>query len=189
MPLDGIPLIPSSSSSAAKTPRSSVLPVLRSAIWLSTVSLPHVLVSPSATPQYISLAENKLLIVKLGGLEPLIRQMLSPNVEVQCNAVGCITNLATHGACLTVRYLLRAAHGFPVFALPLMHAFAPGCFLVLLSYTCRRQQDKDRKVGCSGPAHPISTLQGYASSTQRYWRFAKHDSFRCAIPTLTACGC
>jgi vacuolar protein 8 len=42
-------------------------------------------------------AENKLLIVKLGGLEPLIRQMLSPNVEVQCNAVGCITNLATHG--------------------------------------------------------------------------------------------
>jgi vacuolar protein 8 len=23
--------------------------------------------------------------------------MLSPNVEVQCNAVGCITNLATHG--------------------------------------------------------------------------------------------
>lgn len=24
--------------------------------------------------------------------------MLSPNVEVQCNAVGCVTNLATHGA-------------------------------------------------------------------------------------------
>ena len=42
-------------------------------------------------------ADNKLLIVKLGGLEPLIRQMLSPNVEVQCNAVGCFTNLATHG--------------------------------------------------------------------------------------------
>ncbi|CAG8490513.1 7118_t:CDS:10 [Acaulospora colombiana] len=41
-------------------------------------------------------AENKLLIVQMGGLEPLIRQMLSPNVEVQCNAVGCITNLATH---------------------------------------------------------------------------------------------
>ncbi|KAG6381370.1 vacuolar protein 8 [Boletus reticuloceps] len=41
-------------------------------------------------------ADNKLLIVKLGGLEPLIRQMLSPNVEVQCNAVGCVTNLATH---------------------------------------------------------------------------------------------
>lgn len=41
-------------------------------------------------------AENKVLIVQLGGLTPLIRQMLSPNVEVQCNAVGCITNLATH---------------------------------------------------------------------------------------------
>ncbi|CAO3624988.1 unnamed protein product [Mucor hiemalis] len=40
--------------------------------------------------------ENKLLIVKLGGLDQLIRQMGSPNVEVQCNAVGCITNLATH---------------------------------------------------------------------------------------------
>jgi vacuolar protein 8 len=45
----------------------------------------------------VYLAENKLLIVKLGGLEQLIRQMGSPNVEVQCNAVGCITNLATHG--------------------------------------------------------------------------------------------
>ncbi|KAG9685385.1 ARM repeat-containing protein, partial [Aureobasidium melanogenum] len=32
----------------------------------------------------------------LGGLQPLIRQMNSTNVEVQCNAVGCITNLATH---------------------------------------------------------------------------------------------
>jgi hypothetical protein len=42
------------------------------------------------------LAENKVLIVQLGGLAPLIRQMMSPNVEVQCNAVGCITNLATH---------------------------------------------------------------------------------------------
>nr|POF14322.1 vacuolar protein 8 [Quercus suber] len=30
------------------------------------------------------------------GLTPLIRQMNSANVEVQCNAVGCITNLATH---------------------------------------------------------------------------------------------
>lgn len=37
-----------------------------------------------------------MLIVTLGGLQPLIRQMNSPNVEVQCNAVGCITNLATH---------------------------------------------------------------------------------------------
>jgi Armadillo/beta-catenin-like repeat len=41
-------------------------------------------------------AENKVSIVSLGGLPPLIRQMMSPNVEVQCNAVGCITNLATH---------------------------------------------------------------------------------------------
>ena len=37
------------------------------------------------------------MIVQLGGLNQLIRQMASPNVEVQCNAVGCITNLATHG--------------------------------------------------------------------------------------------
>lgn len=42
------------------------------------------------------LAANKVLIVELGGLGPLKRQMLSSNVEVQCNAVGCITNLATH---------------------------------------------------------------------------------------------
>ncbi|PSK51898.1 vacuolar protein 8 [Elsinoe australis] len=41
-------------------------------------------------------AQNKVLIVQLGGLAPLIRQMNSNNVEVQCNAVGCITNLATH---------------------------------------------------------------------------------------------
>lgn len=46
---------------------------------------------------FVLTVENKLLIVKLGGLEPLIRQMLSPNIEVQCNAVGCVTNLATHG--------------------------------------------------------------------------------------------
>ena len=39
--------------------------------------------------------ENKILIVEMGGLEPLIRQMMSTNIEVQCNAVGCITNLAT----------------------------------------------------------------------------------------------
>lgn len=42
-------------------------------------------------------ADNKLLIVKLGGLEPLIHQMLSLNVEVRRNAVGCVTNLAMHG--------------------------------------------------------------------------------------------
>lgn len=44
----------------------------------------------------LDLAENKVAIVQLSGLPPLIRQMMSPNVEVQCNAVGCITNLATH---------------------------------------------------------------------------------------------
>lgn len=32
----------------------------------------------------------------MNGLTSLIRQMNSSNVEVQCNAVGCITNLATH---------------------------------------------------------------------------------------------
>ncbi|KAI3638025.1 hypothetical protein MIR68_003636 [Amoeboaphelidium protococcarum] len=39
---------------------------------------------------------NKVKIVRLGGLAPLISQMTSPHAEVQCNAVGCITNLATH---------------------------------------------------------------------------------------------
>lgn len=52
---------------------------------------------PILLTRFPFLAENKLLIVKLGGLDQLIRQMGSPNVEVQCNAVGCITNLATHG--------------------------------------------------------------------------------------------
>lgn len=52
------------------------------------------------------IADNKLLIVKLGGLEPLIRQMLSPNVEVQCNAVGCVTNLATHGKSATTLFMV-----------------------------------------------------------------------------------
>jgi len=59
-------------------------------VGLNRVSL----FSPIGNPR---LDENKLLIVKLGGLEPLIRQMLSPNAEVQCNMVGCVTNLATHG--------------------------------------------------------------------------------------------
>jgi vacuolar protein 8 len=54
-------------------------------------------IATNPTPLLPFIAENKLLIVKLGGLDPLIRQMGSPNVEVQCNAVGCITNLATHG--------------------------------------------------------------------------------------------
>ena len=73
--------------------------VQRLAIWPSIVRPPLTMprVHPD-TSRFISIsADNKLLIVKLGGLEPLIRQMLSPNVEVQCNAVGCVTNLATHG--------------------------------------------------------------------------------------------
>ena len=42
-------------------------------------------------------AENKLLIVGLGGLGHLIHQMFSPNVELQCNATRCVSNLARHG--------------------------------------------------------------------------------------------
>ncbi|KAJ2001320.1 Vacuolar protein 8 [Coemansia thaxteri] len=38
--------------------------------------------------------ENKRLIVKMGGLQQLIRQMLSSSTEAQINSVGCITNLA-----------------------------------------------------------------------------------------------
>ncbi|KAF5392403.1 hypothetical protein D9757_002180 [Collybiopsis confluens] len=48
--------------------------------------------------------DNKLLIVKLGGLEPLIRQMLSPNVEVQCNA----TKIAKSGALVPLTRLARS---------------------------------------------------------------------------------
>ncbi|KAK1225079.1 Vacuolar protein 8 [Marasmius sp. AFHP31] len=33
--------------------------------------------------------DNKFLIGKLRGLEPLIQQMFIPNVKVQCKAVGC----------------------------------------------------------------------------------------------------
>jgi vacuolar protein 8 len=63
-----------------------------------------------SNPPLCVTADNKLLIVKLGGLEPLIRQMLSPNVEVQCNAVGCVTNLATHGLWLCVSALQLEFH-------------------------------------------------------------------------------
>jgi len=77
------------------TPKYNVPPARHWAIWQSTVGYIISYTVPSAhVPDFA--AENKLLIVRLGGLEPLIRQMLSPNVEVQCNAVGCITNLATH---------------------------------------------------------------------------------------------
>lgn len=92
------------SSSCCKVPilRFKELPVPLLAISLSTVrpscpmlnqKMSHPATASADEP---SLAENKVLIVQLGGLTPLIRQMLSPNVEVQCNAVGCITNLATH---------------------------------------------------------------------------------------------
>ena len=54
---------------------------------------------------WLRVATNKVSIVRLGGLEPLIRLMISPNVEVQCNAVGCITNLATHGPSTSTQYL------------------------------------------------------------------------------------
>ena len=59
---------------------------------MAVCHLPRAFYSANAA----SVANNKVLIVDLGGLKPLKRQMLSPNVEVQCNAVGCITNLATH---------------------------------------------------------------------------------------------
>ncbi|KAJ3284530.1 Vacuolar protein 8 [Borealophlyctis nickersoniae] len=39
---------------------------------------------------------NKATIANVGGLEPLVHLMQSPNTGVVCNAVGCITNLSTH---------------------------------------------------------------------------------------------
>lgn len=59
-------------------------------------SMVRLLASFSWTCPYTPAADNKVKIVNLGGLTPLIKQMNSNNVEVQCNAVGCITNLATH---------------------------------------------------------------------------------------------
>lgn len=84
---------PSFSSSPRTTQRSSEQLAPRSATSPSMVTT----TCPACVCTNTPAAENKILIVKLGGLEPLIRQMLSPNVEVQCNAVGCVTNLATHG--------------------------------------------------------------------------------------------
>ncbi|KAJ2837016.1 Vacuolar protein 8 [Coemansia erecta] len=48
----------------------------------------------SALGNLASVSANKRLIVEMGGLELLVRQMLSPNTEAQINSVGCITNLA-----------------------------------------------------------------------------------------------
>ena len=42
--------------------------------------------------------DNKTLIVEKGGLKHLVRLLLSPFSEVQCNACGCLTNLATSAA-------------------------------------------------------------------------------------------
>ncbi|KAJ2711334.1 Vacuolar protein 8 [Coemansia spiralis] len=42
----------------------------------------------------ITVAENKRLVVAMGGLAMLVRQMMSPSTDAQINSVGCITNLA-----------------------------------------------------------------------------------------------
>ena len=40
---------------------------------------------------------NRLILVDSGGLKYLIPLLYRDNVEVQCNACGCITTLATTG--------------------------------------------------------------------------------------------
>ncbi|KAJ3316222.1 Vacuolar protein 8 [Blyttiomyces sp. JEL0837] len=50
----------------------------------------------SAALAFVEITEKDVRPVDSGALEPLIRLMESSNPEVQCNAVGCITNLATH---------------------------------------------------------------------------------------------
>ena len=100
-------------------------------------------------------AENKLLIVKLGGLEPLIRQMGSPNVEVQCNAVGCITNLATHGE-----------YQVPV----VKHDY------LWIAMIHRRQQSQDCKVRCAALTGGYGKKQRLARATQCHWCSLEHDS-------------
>ena len=106
---EGIRWTRSCSSSEVTIPRSRGQRAQRWAIWPSIVRSSAVSrqsqVDRHQADTWIGpdAAENKLLIVRLGGLEPLIRQMLSPNVEVQCNAVGCITNLATHGESMARR--------------------------------------------------------------------------------------
>jgi vacuolar protein 8 len=86
----------SSTSSKAPISKSSELLLPLLAIWLLMVRAYYVCKKTRTTADCFSAGQNKVLIVSLGGLTPLIRQMNSPNVEVQCNAVGCITNLATH---------------------------------------------------------------------------------------------
>jgi Armadillo/beta-catenin-like repeat len=107
----GMPSSPSCFCFSLTISRSSGLRAQPWEIWLSTVRCgppasachPARLLTRGIDHAPMS-DENKVLIVKLGGLEPLIRQMLSPNVEVQCNAVGCITNLATHGPFSCLRF-------------------------------------------------------------------------------------
>lgn len=86
---------PSSTFSKAQTSKSNERHPQRLVTLPSMVRL-HSLLYHCYTFAETRLGNNKVLIVSLGGLNPLIRQMNSPNVEVQCNAVGCITNLATH---------------------------------------------------------------------------------------------
>ena len=87
------PSNPSSSFSKAQISKSKGRRPLPSATSPSMVRPPRYCDMDQA---HNNAAQNKVLIVALGGLTPLIRQMNSQNVEVQCNAVGCITNLATH---------------------------------------------------------------------------------------------
>lgn len=81
--------------------------------------------------------------------------MLSPNVEVQCNAVGCVTNLATHGKQLPP-FLFYTSD------LPAMD---------------RRQQDEDRKVRCACASHSACKIKRYACAAQCYWCALEHDPF------------
>lgn len=94
--LIAIPSSPSSFFFRAPISRSKGRPAPPWETWQLTVRPLMMMLSVFNETDLDGVAENKVLIVQLGGLTPLIRQMMSPNVEVQCNAVGCITNLATH---------------------------------------------------------------------------------------------
>ena len=50
---------------------------------------------PSSPSLFVSLAENKTTIVRAGALPSLIILLVKQDSEVQCNACGCITTLAT----------------------------------------------------------------------------------------------
>lgn len=85
---------PSFTSSSPLILRSRGLPLPRLATSLSMVTLlPFPLLDPSC--HLLFAEENKALIVDMGGLDHLVRLLLSGFVEVQCNACGCLTNLAT----------------------------------------------------------------------------------------------